>query len=79
MQVAVLHGTSDLTVDEIPTPLCGRKEVIIKVEADTICRTDLKMYGQRGSAILCFQESWGMRLHALVEQGGTDTYDIYEA
>ncbi len=49
MKAAVLKKIGELTVLEIPTPSCKRGEVLVKVEACGICRTDMKAYyhGQR--------------------------------
>ncbi len=42
MQAAVYRGNGAVSVDEIPTPLIGPGELLIRVEACGICHTDLK-------------------------------------
>jgi L-iditol 2-dehydrogenase len=42
MHAAVYRGASVVEVEEIPTPLIGPGEILIRVEACGICHTDLK-------------------------------------
>jgi L-iditol 2-dehydrogenase len=42
MRAAVYHGSSHVTVDEVPTPPIGPGEILIRVEACGVCHTDLK-------------------------------------
>ena len=42
MQAAVYRGQSEVNVEEIPTPVIGAGEILIRVEACGICHTDLK-------------------------------------
>jgi len=42
MHAAVYRGESMVHVEEIPTPLIGRGEILVRVEACGICHTDLK-------------------------------------
>jgi len=42
MHAAVYRGASVVEVEEIPTPLIGAGEILIRVEACGICHTDLK-------------------------------------
>lgn len=43
MNAAVLHGVNDLRLDRRPVPEPGPGEVLLKVEANTICGTDLRI------------------------------------
>ncbi|UNC93950.1 alcohol dehydrogenase catalytic domain-containing protein [Candidatus Contubernalis alkalaceticus] len=49
MKAAVLEGREKLVIREIETPQCAGGEVLVKLEACGICRTDMKCYliGQR--------------------------------
>jgi L-iditol 2-dehydrogenase len=42
MQAAVYRGSGSIAVEEIPTPVVGPGEILIRVEACGICHTDLK-------------------------------------
>ncbi len=42
MHAAVYRGSSVVNVEEIPTPVIGPGEILIRVEACGICHTDLK-------------------------------------
>ena len=43
MNAAVLHGIDDLSLTRVPVPEPGPGEVLLKVEANTICGTDLRI------------------------------------
>ena len=43
MNAAVLHGIDDLSLTRVPVPDPGPGEVLLKVEANTICGTDLRI------------------------------------
>ncbi|MDO4258798.1 MAG: alcohol dehydrogenase catalytic domain-containing protein [Actinomycetaceae bacterium] len=43
MQAAVLGGINDLRLRDVPIPEVGPGEVLLKVEANTICGTDLRI------------------------------------
>lgn len=45
MKAAVLHGPDDLRVEEVPTPRAGPGEVVVRVRANGICGTDLRVVG----------------------------------
>jgi L-iditol 2-dehydrogenase len=42
MHAAVYRGNGTISVDEIPTPIIGAGELLVRVEACGICHTDLK-------------------------------------
>ena len=44
MQAAVYHGKESITIDEVPVPTIGAGEVLIEVEACTVCGVDLRTY-----------------------------------
>ena len=51
MRAAMLHGPEDLRVEDVPEPVPGSGEVLVRVEAATTCGTDVKMW-RRGHPIL---------------------------
>jgi L-iditol 2-dehydrogenase len=44
MLAAVYHGPRDLRVEEVPTPVVGAGELLLRVEESSICGTDLRVY-----------------------------------
>ncbi len=44
MKAAVLHAAKDLRVEEVPVPVPGPGEVLVKVAANGLCHTDLTYY-----------------------------------
>ena len=44
MKAAVLYGPYDIRVEEIPTPLYKANEILVKVQASSICPTDTRKY-----------------------------------
>jgi L-iditol 2-dehydrogenase len=44
MNAAVLHGKEDLRLEQVPVPLAGAGELVVRVEAALTCGTDLKIY-----------------------------------
>jgi L-iditol 2-dehydrogenase len=44
MSAAVLRGTEDLRVEQVPLPVAGPGEVVLRVDAALTCGTDLKVY-----------------------------------
>jgi threonine dehydrogenase-like Zn-dependent dehydrogenase len=44
MRAVVVHGPEDYRLEEIPVPVAGPGEILLKVEAVGICASDLKCY-----------------------------------
>lgn len=44
MEAAVLYGKEDLRLEQIPVPLAGPGELVVRVGAALTCGTDLKIY-----------------------------------
>jgi L-iditol 2-dehydrogenase len=44
MLAAVYHGANDLRVEEVPTPVVGAGELLVKVSSASICGTDLRIF-----------------------------------
>ncbi len=45
MRAVQLHGIGDLRLDEVPEPRPGPREVLVRVEAAGVCRTDIEVHG----------------------------------
>ncbi len=43
MKAAVLRGWNELAVEDVPRPVAGPGEVLVRVRACGLCGTDLKM------------------------------------
>ncbi|HSL11003.1 MAG TPA: zinc-binding dehydrogenase [Actinomycetota bacterium] len=44
MRVARLHGIEDLRVEEVPVPVPGPTELLVRVEANGVCATDARKF-----------------------------------
>ena len=44
MLAAVYHGPNDLRVEEVPVPVIGKNEILVKVLSASICGTDLRIF-----------------------------------
>lgn len=44
MQAVICHGPEDYRLEEVPVPVPGKGEALVKVEAVGICASDLKCY-----------------------------------
>jgi L-iditol 2-dehydrogenase len=44
MLAAVYHGPNDLRVENVPVPVIGKGEILVKVISASICGTDLRIY-----------------------------------
>ena len=44
MQAVVCHGPEDYRLEEVPVPVPGPGEALVRVEAVGICASDLKCY-----------------------------------
>ncbi|MEW1960764.1 erythritol/L-threitol dehydrogenase, partial [Kineococcus sp. NPDC059986] len=44
MKAVIVHGPHDYRLEEVPVPVAGPGEALLKVEAVGICASDLKCY-----------------------------------
>jgi len=42
MQAIVYHAPGDIRIEDIPKPVCGQGELLVRVDACAVCGTDLK-------------------------------------
>ncbi len=42
MQAVVYHAPGDIRIEDIPKPVCGEGELLVRVDACAVCGTDLK-------------------------------------
>ena len=44
MKAIVYHAPQDIRVDDLPEPICGDRELLVRVDACAVCGTDLKTF-----------------------------------
>ena len=71
MQAIVYHGPRDIRVEELPQPLCGKDELLVKVDACAVCGTDLKTY-KHGNSRIKPPMSMGHEFTGLVHEIGAE-------
>jgi len=71
MSAAVLRGKEDLRVEQVPVPVAGPGELVIRVGAALTCGTDLKVY-RRGyhARMLTLDRLFGHELAGTVDSVG---------
>jgi L-iditol 2-dehydrogenase len=71
MRAAVLHGREDLRIEQVPVPVAGPGELVVRVGAALTCGTDLKVY-RRGyhAKMLTPDGLFGHELAGTVESVG---------
>lgn len=57
MKAAIYHGIENVTVEEIPIPECGPKDIILKTVRAGICGTDIGAYYHGGEEAGIFPEN----------------------
>jgi threonine dehydrogenase-like Zn-dependent dehydrogenase len=63
MQAAVYYGSRDIRVEDVPLPALAEDELLVRIKACSICRSDLHMYR------LGMFEALGRRLKAAASWG----------
>lgn len=71
MLAARYYGIGDVRVEEIPRPVCGRGEVLIKVAYAGICGSDLHIY-RKGMFITFVPVTMGHEFSGVVAEVGSD-------
>ncbi len=56
MKAAVIHAPHDLRIDELPSPVLGEGEVMVRIRAGGICGSDLHYYQHGGFGTVRLQE-----------------------
>ena len=73
MKAAIYHGIENVTIEEIPMPECGPKDVILKTVKAGICGTDIGAYYHGGEAAGIFPENqFGHEMASIVYKVGKD-------
>ncbi len=49
MFAAVLHAPADLRYEQVPVPVCGEQDVLIRVRAAGVCGSDLDRIMKTGT------------------------------
>ena len=52
MRAVVYHGPMDVRAEQVPAPVCGEGELLVKVEACAVCGSDMKAY-KSGNPRMC--------------------------
>jgi len=73
----VLEGVNRITLKEIDTPSCGDGEVLVKVEACGVCRTDMKCF-TRGQRDLKIPRVLGHEITGTAVKTGREVREIQE-
>ncbi len=77
MKAAVLIGTENLKIADIDTPSCNRGDILIKVEACAICKTDVKMF-HVGHRDLKLPRVLGHEVAGTIVEVGEEVEDKFE-
>ena len=58
MKAAVLHGINDLRVEDVPVPVLGERDVLVKVSACGVCGSDIPLssLAVRQIAVSCIKK-----------------------
>jgi L-iditol 2-dehydrogenase len=77
MTAAVLRGQEDLCIEQVPMPVVGPGELVVRVGAALTCGTDLKVY-RRGyhAKMLTVDRLFGHELAGTVEEVGEGVADF---
>ncbi|MGI6235603.1 MAG: zinc-dependent dehydrogenase [Christensenellales bacterium] len=71
MKAALLEGIQDIRMTQIPRPTVGKGDVLVRVIACGICRTDMKAY-QIGQRDLHLPRVLGHEISGIVEETGPE-------
>jgi len=78
MKAVVYHAPGDIRVEDLPKPVCGEAELLVKVDACAVCGTDLKSY-KIGNPRVKPPLTIGHEFTGLIEQVGTNAVDDFAA
>lgn len=70
MKALVYHGVGDLRVEDVPKPVAGEGEIIVKVHSCSICGTDVRTYKSGHSRLAGSTRIIGHEFSGTVEQVG---------
>jgi L-iditol 2-dehydrogenase len=70
MQAAVFLGREKIEVQQVPAPVCGDRELLLRVEIVGICGTDVKTYFQGARGVLKPPHIMGHEITGTVIQVG---------
>jgi L-iditol 2-dehydrogenase len=71
MQAVVYHAPGDIRVEDLPTPVCGADELLVKVDACAVCGTDWKSF-KHGNPRIKAPLTMGHEFTGVVVQSGRD-------
>ena len=67
MKAAILKEPGNLVIEDVPTPRCPRGGLLLKIQACSICSTDVKMF-HRGQRDLVYPRIIGHEVAGVVVQ-----------
>ena len=70
MKALVYHGVGDLRVEDVPRPVAGAGEIVIKVHSCSICGTDVRTYKSGHSRLSGSTRIIGHEFSGTVEEVG---------
>jgi L-iditol 2-dehydrogenase len=77
MLAAVVHAKGDLRLEQVPIPDVPADSIRVKVQACSICGTDLRIY-RRGDYRAAYPVITGHEIAGVVEAVGTNVKDVKE-
>lgn len=78
MKAVVVHGPGDLRVEEVPDPVCGPDQVLVRVAWGGICGSDLgyARHGRTGTVVLSEPLVLGHEVSGTVVEVGTEVSGV---
>ena len=71
MKAVVYHAPGDIRVEDVPTPVCGADELLVRVDACAVCGTDWKSF-KHGNPRIKAPLTMGHEFTGIVVQVGRD-------
>lgn len=71
MRAAVYHGAHDVRIEDIPDPVCGDSDIVIKMAACGVCGTDVHAYEHGFQMFTAPGRVMGHEFSGLVEEVGS--------
>lgn len=78
MRAVRIHGKDDLRIEEVPTPVAGSGQVLVKIAHSGICGSDLHYYYQGANGAFVVREPLipGHEISGTVAEDPSGTYEV---